>query len=168
MDFASLRLLTLDVDGVLTPGSILMTPDGERDKTFHARDGLAIKLWQRSGGVVAIVTSRGGEAVGRRAKELGIEHLVERASDKAVGFHAILSATGFSALQAIYVGDDLPDLAPMSLAGLSVAVGDAAASVKQAAGCITRLEGGRGAVAEIVEFVLRKQKRWAMAKELFC
>ena len=161
MDLTSIGLLILDVDGVLTNGRIVTGPDGEGVKEFHVQDGCAVKLWQRCGGLVAILSGRGGEAVVRRAAELGIELVHTGVTDKLATYESILVSAGRRDEAVGYVGDDIPDLAPMARAHFSVAVADAVPAVKRAADYVTRRAGGRGAVAEVVELLLRKQKRWS-------
>ena len=161
MDFASIKLLILDVDGVLTDGRVVRTSHGEGDKRFHVQDGCAIKLWERCGGKVAIISGRGGESVNLRAAELGIEWVHTEITDKPLAYEKVLATAGCDDTAAAYVGDDLPDLAVMRRVGLSVAVADAAFAVKQIADYVTRRCGGCGAVAEVVELLLRKQGRWS-------
>lgn len=160
MNTNDIKLLVLDVDGVLTDGGILVGRDGEETKRFAVQDGCAIKLWQQARGTVAILSGRGGPAVEKRAAELGIEIVALCVGDKSAGFEKLLSDTGFSEAATAYVGDDLPDLAPMRRAGWPVAVANAVPEVKRAAAYVTRRSGGSGAVAEIVELLLRQQGRW--------
>lgn len=159
MNTNDIKLLVLDVDGVLTDGGILVG-DGEESKRFAVQDGCAIKLWQQAEGTVAILSGRGGPAVEKRAAELGIEVVALSVDNKLAGFEGLLSDTGFSEAATAYVGDDLPDLAPMRRAGWPVAVANAVPEVKRAAAYVTRRPGGSGAVAEIVELLLRQQGRW--------
>ncbi|MHC4697568.1 MAG: KdsC family phosphatase [Planctomycetota bacterium] len=161
MNLDSIELLILDVDGVLTNGHIITGPDGDGTKRFHVQDGYAVKLWQRCGGSVALLSGRGGEAVTRRAKELGIERVHTGVTDKLAAYEEILASAGSRDEAVGYVGDDVPDLAPMARAGFAVAVADAVPAVKRVADYVTRRGGGRGAVAEVVELLLRKQKRWS-------
>lgn len=165
MDFTSIKLIVLDVDGVLTDGGILTSPEGETTKRFHVRDGLAVKAWQASGGRVAILSGRSGAALMTRARELGIEVVVSGREDKRSGFEEILRQTGLSARQAAYVGDDLPDVPVMEACAWPVAVADAAPGVRRAARRVTGATGGRGAVAEVIEYLLRKQGRWRVGRE---
>ena len=160
MNPASIELLILDVDGVLTDGRLAMADTGEPAKTFYVRDGVAIKNWQRCGGKIAILSGRSEASVARRAVELGIELVLTGAEDKRTGYDAILAATGCRDVTAGYVGDDLPDLAPMGRCGFPVAVRNAAPAVKQAAMYVTRHRGGEGAVAEVIELLLRKRGQW--------
>jgi len=160
MEPTEVKLLILDVDGVLTDGRISSAGDAESERRFHVRDGCAIKLWKRSGGRVAILSAREGRDVARRAAELGIDWVKLGVAYKLAGYDAILASAGCADAAVAYVGDDLPDLGPMSRCGWAVAVADAAPEVKRSAHYVTRREGGCGAVAEVIEFILRKQKRW--------
>ena len=160
VDFSVISLLILDVDGVLTDGRIHVPAEGAAGVSFHVRDGLAIQAWRASGGKVAILSGRANEGVKSRARELGIESVQTGVRDKLVGLESIKAETGLNESSMAYVGDDLPDLAPMGVCGFAVAVADAAPAVRQAAHRITRAAGGRGAVAEIIEYILRKQNRW--------
>lgn len=156
-----LRLIVLDVDGVLTTGELRYDSEGEATKTFHVRDGLAIKAWVRSGRAVAILTSRGGPAVAARAAELGISIVHMGAQDKLAGLAAVCEEAGCEAAHAAYLGDDLPDLAPMERCAFAGAPGDACATVKRAADYVARKRGGRGAAAEVIEMLLRRRGEWA-------
>lgn len=160
MSLTAVNLLILDVDGVLTDGSIALTGEGEVTKTFHVQDGYAVKLWQRQGGRVAIVSGRASEPVSRRAAELGIELVLTGICDKLVGYQSVLRDAGIGDEAVVYVGDDYPDLPPMRRCALPVAVANAVPTVKRAAAYVTRRSGGEGAVAEIVELILRKQNLW--------
>ncbi len=161
MDFASINVLILDVDGVLTDGGLRFGPDGEIVKTFHTRDGCAIKLWQKAGHRTAILSGRRHPAVECRAAELGISCVRQGEGDKGEGYRAVCELLGASDAHVCYVGDDLPDLAPMSRAALPMAVANAAPAVRMAAQFVTDRCGGDGAVAEVIELVLRKQHRWS-------
>jgi 3-deoxy-D-manno-octulosonate 8-phosphate phosphatase (KDO 8-P phosphatase) len=161
MNAARIELLILDVDGVLTDGRLIMASDGEPAKPFHAQDGCAIKLWQHCGGKAAILSGRPSAAAARRAAELGIEHIRTGAPDKLSAYIEILSSLGLGDSVVAYVGDDLPDVGPMRRCGLPIAVANAVPAVKQVSQYVTRRRGGEGAVAEVVELLLRKQKRWS-------
>lgn len=159
----SVKLLILDVDGVLTDGRISPCGENESARWFHVHDGYAIKLWRRSGGKAAILSAREGWDVARRAAELGIDWVKQGVADKLAGYEAILASADFVDAAIAYVGDDLPDLGPMSRCAWPVAVADAVPAVKRAARYVTRRAGGCGAVAEVIELILRKQKRWSPA-----
>lgn len=158
---ARVDVLVLDVDGVLTDGGIWYTERGDELKRFHVRDGFGLKLWQRAGGRAAILSGRHSEAVARRAAELGLAPVYQGYDDKAAGFDALLAEIGATADRVCGVGDDLPDLPFLTRCGLAVAVGDAAFEVQSAADHVTAAPGGRGAVREAVEWLLKARGQWA-------
>jgi 3-deoxy-D-manno-octulosonate 8-phosphate phosphatase (KDO 8-P phosphatase) len=164
MDLSAITLLVLDVDGVLTDGRVDFGCDGELGKAFQVRDGCAIKLWRSCGHKVGVLSGRPSAAVDHRAKELGIDFVETGAADKLSGFRAVLAKADCAEAQTVYVGDDLPDLGPMAHAGFAVAVANAAPDIKRVADYVTQAKGGDGAVAEVIELVLRRQQRWS--KEL--
>jgi len=152
-----ITLLVLDVDGVLTDGSITYDDEGRELKTFHSRDGFGVKLWIRSGGLVALLTGRGGGAVRRRAEELGVHEVVERAEDKGAAIRELMAKLGKERADTAYVGDDWPDLAAMREVRYPIAVRDAEMAVRHAARYMTLAPGGRGAVRDAVEHLLARQ-----------
>ena len=156
---ADVRLILSDVDGVWTDGRIIYTEHGEV-KEFNVRDGLAVKLAQRAGIVVALLTSRRSQALERRARELGIVELHQGATNKLAEAERLILRLGFTFDEVLYAGDDLPDLAPMTRAGISAAPSDAAPEVRAAATWKLESAGGRGAFREIVERVLRERGEW--------
>lgn len=158
--FARVRLLLLDVDGVLTDGRVVYTAAGDEIKSFHVRDGSGIKYWRQAGGRVAILSGRTSDAVVRRAQELGIAPVVQGADEKLLALRRILSETGLTADQVCAVGDDLPDLPVLTRCGLAVAVADAAPEVKAVAHRVTAAPGGQGAVREAIEWLMRGQGTW--------
>ncbi len=166
MNWEDLRLLILDVDGVLTDGRLWDGAGGPEaigglaSKAFHVQDGYAIKLWQRCGGATAILSGRRSPAVERRAAELGIAWCRTGSDDKLATYHELLKSAEIGDEQVAYVGDDLPDVPPMTRCAFPVAVRNAVPAVKRWAEYVTKRCGGDGAVAEIVELVLRKQRRW--------
>jgi 3-deoxy-D-manno-octulosonate 8-phosphate phosphatase (KDO 8-P phosphatase) len=160
-----IRLLILDVDGVMTDGRIILTGDriGSfffESKAFDVRDGHGIKLCQREGIEVAIVTGRKSHVVKMRAKELNIKHVYQKALDKEEAVSRLLEKTGNAPEEAAYVGDDLIDIPALKSVGLAAAVSDAVPEVKQHAHIITENRGGRGAVREVCEFILKAQGLW--------
>jgi YrbI family 3-deoxy-D-manno-octulosonate 8-phosphate phosphatase len=157
---AQVRLLLVDVDGVLTEGGVTWTNEGIEQKTFHIRDGLGIRLWQRAGGRTGIVTGRASRAVQLRAEELGIGIVRQGVEDKLEITAAILEECGVTWEQTAFVGDDLPDLAVMMRCGVGVAVANAAPEVIEAAAIVTRLPGGQGAVREVIEPLLKARGSW--------
>lgn len=157
---ARIELLLLDVDGVLTDGRIVYADDGAELKRFHVRDGSGLKLWRRAGKRAAIVSGRTSPAVDRRAAELGIAPVLQGRDAKLPAFEAVLAETGLRPEQVCAVGDDLPDLPVLLRAGLAVAVADAAPEVREAADYVTAAGGGRGAVRDAVEWLLKLQGAW--------
>jgi 3-deoxy-D-manno-octulosonate 8-phosphate phosphatase (KDO 8-P phosphatase) len=160
IDWTSISLLVLDVDGVLTDGR-LTSSHGMESKAFHVQDGCAIKVWQQAGGQVAILSGRESPDALRRAGELGIKLVRLGQSDKRSGYEALVRSAESADARVAYVGDDLPDLGPMKRCTLPIAVANAVGEVKRAARYVTRRRGGDGAVAEVVEWILRKQRRWS-------
>ncbi|QEH32041.1 3-deoxy-D-manno-octulosonate 8-phosphate phosphatase KdsC [Aquisphaera giovannonii] len=157
---SGIELLALDVDGVLTDGVIELDDDGVESKHFHVRDGLGLALWHRAGKRSAILSGRAAEVVRRRAEELKIGHVAQGLADKGEAFRAMLGELGLDARQVCYVGDDLIDLPVLRAAGLAACPADAVAEVRQSAQVITEAPGGRGAVREVVETILRAQGLW--------
>ncbi len=156
-----IRLLCLDVDGVMTDGRIVYDEHGIESKRFHVRDGLAIKLWREAGHQIAIISSRSSEAVTRRAAELGIDHVHQGCRDKFAALESICRATGIEPQHAAAMGDDLPDLPVFHAVGLPIAVADAAVEVRNAAALVTSTPGGHGAVREVIEKILQAQGCWS-------
>ena len=151
------RLLLLDVDGVLTDGTITYGTDGIETKSFHTQDGLGLKLLQESGVAAGIITARTSEAVLRRARELGFAHVVQGAADKLAAFEAILRETGLRPPQTAYMGDDWMDLPLLNRVGLAAAPANAVAEVRQRVHYTTERTGGRGAVREVCDLLLEAQ-----------
>jgi 3-deoxy-D-manno-octulosonate 8-phosphate phosphatase (KDO 8-P phosphatase) len=157
---AAIELIVLDVDGVLTDGRIFHTADGVEIKAFHVRDGSGLVVWQKLGKQVAILSGRKSKTVDVRAQELGVRFVRQGSADKLATFRQLLVQLGLRAEQAAAVGDDLPDLPVLRAAGLALAVADACAEVRSAAHHVTVASGGRGAVREAIELILKHQGRW--------
>jgi 3-deoxy-D-manno-octulosonate 8-phosphate phosphatase (KDO 8-P phosphatase) len=154
---SQVRLLILDVDGVLTDGGLQFDTRGEQHKTFNSLDGHGIRMLLESAIEVAIITGRDSTIVSQRAQELGVRHLYQGCRDKLAAFNALLKQTGLEPGQVAYVGDDLPDLPIMRRVGLAIAVANAHGFVKQHCDWVTTLPGGRGAVREVTDFILEAQ-----------
>lgn len=152
-----IRLLVLDVDGVLSDGQLYYSDSGDEIKAFYTPDGVGIKLLQRAGIPVAIITGRSSEIVKRRAAELGIEHLVQGRDDKLVALGELLQELGVSIEETAYMGDDLPDLTAIQACGLGMTVATGDDYVAGFADWRSQLPGGRGAVREACEFILDAQ-----------
>ncbi len=155
-----ISLLILDVDGVLTDGTIQIDDAGRQIRGFHIQDGLGITMWKAVGRQVAILTSKRSDAVAIRAEALGIELIEQGEEDKLPGLERLLVSAGVSADQTAYVGDDLLDLAVMRRVGYPISVADAAEETKQLARYVTSRPGGRGAVREAIEHLLKRQNEW--------
>lgn len=154
---AAIRLLVLDVDGVLTDGRLYFDNNGNETKAFNTRDGLGMKTLQGSGIEVAVITGRQSAIVSQRMQQLGIRHVYQGREDKLNAFKHLLEATGFNTEQVCFAGDDWLDLPVLVRAGLAVTVADADEYVKQHVHWITRRKGGEGAVREICNLLLSAQ-----------
>jgi 3-deoxy-D-manno-octulosonate 8-phosphate phosphatase (KDO 8-P phosphatase) len=153
------KLFLCDVDGVLTDGSVWMG-DGAEFKRFNIRDGLGLRMLQRQGIQVGWISRRTSNATRKRAEDLKIDFLLQGDIDKVGAVESILRRTGLSWRQVCFVGDDVVDLGALKRAGVAVAVADAISEVKAAADWVTKARGGRGAVRETVERVLKAQYKW--------
>ncbi|MFN3478775.1 MAG: 3-deoxy-manno-octulosonate-8-phosphatase KdsC [Thermodesulfovibrionales bacterium] len=156
----NIKLLILDVDGVLTDGSIILDNEGNEFKAFHVRDGHGIKMLYRAGIQVAIITGRYSKVVERRAKELGIKEVYQRCHIKSVAFDHLIEKSGLKPEEVAYAGDDIVDIPIFKRVGLSIAVSDATEETKAEAMMVTENRGGRGAVREICEFLLKSKGLW--------
>jgi len=156
----AIELILVDVDGVLTDGSIVFDNEGIELKRFHIRDGMGVRLWQKAGGRLGIITGRNSHIVNLRAAELGIEIVRQGTEMKLAAAREIMAELGLAAEQVCYVGDDLPDLSAVRSVGLGVAVADACAELRQSADYVCTTAGGYGAVREVVELILKAQRRW--------
>ncbi len=154
---ARIRLLVLDVDGVLTDGRLYFNADGESLKTFHVRDGAGIVQLRKAGIQVAIISGRESAAVNKRMAELGVQHVMQGIHDKQAALVELLNTLQLSATSLACVGDDTPDLPMLQMAQLAVAVADAHPSVRTAAHHVTQTPGGLGAVREVCDLILLAQ-----------
>jgi len=155
-----IRLLVLDVDGVLTDGTIFIDDDGRQSRGFHIQDGLGVTLWRSVGRQAAILTSKRSTAVEARARMLGIELIEQGAEDKLPGLERLVSTAGVSLDETAYVGDDLLDAAVMRQVGYPIAVANAVDEVKELAAYVTSRSGGQGAVREAIEHLLKRDGQW--------
>lgn len=157
---SNIKLLLLDVDGILTDGRIIYGSGGQEFKAFDVKDGHGLKLLQRAGIAVGIITGRESDVVARRAEELEIEYLYQGAKDKLIPYREILQRSGLNDDQVAYAGDDLVDLPILSRVGFSATVADALDEVKERVDYVSRRPGGRGAVREICDLLLRSGALW--------
>ncbi|ADH86020.1 KdsC family phosphatase [Desulfurivibrio alkaliphilus] len=151
---AGIKLLLLDVDGVLTDSTIVYGPEGYEMKSFSTRDGLGIRLLREAGVETGLITARTSETVRRRAEDLQLRHVYQGRGAKLEVWQQVLAAEKLAPEQVAYVGDDWLDLPLLLRAGLAVAVADAVAEVRAAAHYVTRAAGGRGAVREVCELII--------------
>lgn len=157
---AQVRLLLFDVDGVLTDGIVIMHGDGSESKGFHIRDGAAIVWAQRAGLKVGLLSARSSGATTNRAAQLAVQLVVQGVANKLSAYEQIVRDAGIGDDAVAYMGDDLLDLPVLGRVGFSAAPADAAAEVRARVNWVSRAAGGRGAVRELIELVLRAQKRW--------
>lgn len=162
-----IKLIVSDVDGVWTDGKIIYAGETREIKEFNVRDGLGAKLAQRGGVTIALLTSRRSPALVRRARELGIQELHQGSANKLEACERLLHRLSLRFDQTLYLGDDLPDLAPMKRAAISAAPQDAAAEVREAAQWKLSCRGGEGAFRETVERLLRERGDWQSILEDF-
>ena len=153
-EFADIRLLVMDVDGVMTDGKITYTGDGQELKSFNIKDGLGIKRAQASGIETAIITGRTSPMVERRARELGIAHLVQGREDKLAALSDLVDQMNLSRDQVAYIGDDLPDLTAIESVRLGACPADAATKVKSKANWVSTRAGGDGCVRELCDLLV--------------
>src|SRR5262245_55015364 len=157
---ARIKLLLMDCDGVLTDGRLWILENNDDQKTFFARDGLGIELWHRAGLKSGVISGRNSSALERRARKLGMIFVWQGCEDKHKAFDVSLGEAGVAADEVAYIGDDLVDIPLMRRSGLSFAVADAALETREQANCVTQAKGGRGAVREVIEFILMAQGKW--------
>jgi 3-deoxy-D-manno-octulosonate 8-phosphate phosphatase (KDO 8-P phosphatase) len=163
----NIRLVLLDVDGVLTDGGLLISEDGTESKTFNIRDGHGIKMLQQTGIEVGIITGRTSDSVKHRAVDLNVKHVYQGREDKLSVLKELLTKLALQPTQAAFVGDDVVDLPAMLQVGLAVAVNDAHELVKEHAHWVTPSAGGHGAVREVCEMLMRAQGTYATAVQRY-
>jgi len=163
----NLKLLILDVDGVLTDGKLFFDNEGNEYKAFHARDGHGIKLLRQTGVEVAVISGRKSNSVALRMKNLGIELVYQGHENKIAAFNEIIEKMGILPEQAAHVGDDLLDLPVMIRVGLAIAVNDANFAVKQRADWCTTMPGGYGAVREVCDLIMQAQGRFDEVVDMY-
>ena len=160
VDFTKIKLLALDVDGVLTDGTLVINADGSETKFFNSLDGHGIKMWQRAGLKVALISGRASTPTEHRAKQLKIEYVFQDCHYKLPVAEKLLGELGFSPENMAFIGDDLTDMPVMRYAGFAVTVANAVEEVKQCADYVTTRPGGSGAVREVIEYILKNSGRW--------
>jgi 3-deoxy-D-manno-octulosonate 8-phosphate phosphatase (KDO 8-P phosphatase) len=161
---ARVRLLVLDVDGVLTDGRLYYGARGEALKVFHVRDGLGLKLLAAADITVAVISGRRSAMTAKRCRELGVKHLLQGIEDKVAAFNTLRRRLGVTPSACACVGDDVPDVSLMREVGISFAVADAHPEARNAAHVVTRLPGGNGAVREVCDYLLEARRQAAATK----
>jgi 3-deoxy-D-manno-octulosonate 8-phosphate phosphatase (KDO 8-P phosphatase) len=154
------KLLLMDCDGVLTDGRLWLLESGEEQKAFHTHDGLGLSLLHRAGLRSGVITGRSSQSVTRRAAELGVEFVQQGDAEKTEAFEQVLKLAGVEESEVAFIGDDLTDIPLMQRSELAVAVADARPEAISVAHYVTVATGGRGAVREVVELILKSQGRW--------
>ena len=162
-----LRLLVLDVDGVLTDGRIVMSDDGQETKFFDVKDGHGLKLLMRAGIEVIWITGRRSQVVEHRARDLGVQEYHQLIWDKVQVYEEILARKGLAPAEVAYMGDDIVDVPLMKRVGFAVAVADAVEEARRAAHYVTRNRGGRGAVREVCDLIIKGQGKWNRVMERY-
>lgn len=161
-DPSSVKLLVLDVDGVMTDGSINIDDHGHETKRFHVRDGYAMKLWMSKGYKLAIITGRSGSALQHRLESLGVPEkmIIQGSRDKSTALDTILEEAGCDVLHVAYMGDDWPDLPAIDRVGFPMCPADAEAEVIERCALITKRPGGQAAVREAIAHLLRSKREY--------
>ena len=160
VNLADIEMLAMDVDGVLTDGTLIINGDGTESKSFNSLDGHGIRMWQRAGLKVALISGRASEPTTLRAEQLQIEYVFQDCHHKLPVFEKLLDQLGLSPDKVAYIGDDVTDLPVIRCAGFGVTVANAVDEVKQYADYVTTRPGGRGAVREVIEYILKNSGRW--------
>ena len=155
-----IKMLVLDVDGVLTSGGLVFNADGSESKIFNTLDGHGLRLWKRAGLKTAFLSGRTSLPTAMRAKQLEIDYCMQECLDKVKSLDELLTKAGLSQGNIAYIGDDLPDLPVIKRAGFGVAVANAVDIVKQYADYVTIRSGGEGAVREVIEYILKSTGKW--------
>jgi 3-deoxy-D-manno-octulosonate 8-phosphate phosphatase (KDO 8-P phosphatase) len=160
IDFTNINHLILDVDGVLTDGTLFFSSNGSEIKGFNVQDGHGIKLWMRAGNSVAIITGRQSSVVSHRCSDLGIETVYQNAKNKIEALNEYISTNNVNPLEICYIGDELVDIPVFRKVGLAVAVANAVPEAFDYADFITEKSGGEGAVREAIDFLLKQKGQW--------
>ena len=159
-NLADIQLLVMDVDGVLTDGSIIINVDGSESKSFSTLDGHGLRMWCRAGLKAAFLSGRSSQPTKYRAEQLEIDYCLQDCHDKLAAIEELIEQLGLSPGNVAYIGDDLPDLPVIRCVGFGAAVANAVDEVKDAADYVTTRRGGDGAVREVIEYILKNTGRW--------
>ena len=160
VNLTEIKILALDVDGVMTDGTLVINADGSESKFFNTLDGHGIKMWRRAGLKVALISGRASPPTERRAEQLKIEYVFQDCHYKLPVVEQLLDQIGLLPENMAFIGDDLTDMPVMRYAGFAVAVANAVDEVKECADYVTTRPGGNGAVREVIEYILKNSGRW--------
>ena len=159
-NLADIQMLVMDVDGVLTDSALIINADGSESKFFNSHDGHGIRMWQRAGLKVAFLSGRESGPTRHRAQQLEVDYCIQDCHNKLPALKELAEKLGLTAQALAYIGDDLTDLPSIRYAGFGVAVANAVDEVKQYADYVTTRAGGRGAVREVIEYILKSTGKW--------
>ncbi len=159
-NLSNIKMLVLDVDGVLTDGTMIINADGSESKFFNSLDGHGIRMWQRAGLKIAFLSGRASEPTKCRAEQLEVDYCLQDCHNNLAGLEKFLEQSGLSGQDVAYIGDDLTDLPVICYVGFGVAVANAVDEVKQYADYVTTRRGGSGAVREVIEYILKGTGKW--------
>ena len=160
-NLSQIEMLVLDIDGVMTDGTLIINEDGTESKHFNSLDGHGLRLWKRAGGKLAFLSGRECKPVAHRARQLEVDYVLQDCFDKLGELEKLIAESGIDAERIAYVVDDLPDLPAMGHVGFAVAVANAVEQVKQHADYVTTAVGGSGAVREVIEHILKSAGKWS-------
>jgi 3-deoxy-D-manno-octulosonate 8-phosphate phosphatase (KDO 8-P phosphatase) len=158
--FAKINTFVFDVDGVMTDGSLQIVPNGQYIRTFNIKDGYALQLAVKSGYTIFVITGSSSDAVAERLQYLGITHFYQKVNDKKALLTELLQSNNLSSATALFMGDDMPDIAAMQSVAIACCPADAVTDVLQIANYISPLPGGKGCVRDVIEKVMRLQGKW--------
>jgi 3-deoxy-D-manno-octulosonate 8-phosphate phosphatase (KDO 8-P phosphatase) len=159
-DFSQIKGFVLDVDGVLTDGSVIVMENGDQVRLMNIKDGYALQLAVKCGYTLGIISGGRSLGVKHRLQGLGIQHIYMGSGEKLPVFQRFLETSGLLPHEVIYIGDDMPDIPVMQAAGISIAPADAANDVRKTATWVSEINGGKGCVREVIEMVMKAQGRW--------
>ena len=162
-----IKLLVLDVDGVLTDGSLIINEDGTESKTFNTLDGHGIRMWRRLGLKVAFLSGRTSKPTEIRAKQLDIDYCLQKCHDKLPEINKLIDEMNIKPENVAYIGDDLPDLPVIKYVGFGVAVKNAVDEIKKYADYVTTKNAGQGAVRQVIEYILKNNGKWQTIMERY-
>lgn len=165
--FKNIKLLILDVDGVLTDGTINKTDSGEEFKRFHVRDGSGMKYWKRTGGLIALISGKKSDCVKHRAAELDVDVVKLGRTIKEPAIQEVFEELGITGSNAAIIGDDLMDIPMVRNCAVSFAVADAVDELKERVDIVLKTPGGRGAVREAIEMILKSNGKWDQVMERY-